>query len=393
LVVAPRLTHDHVHCILKPADRKERRFAVARHRRQTKPFVDSALIEVGDRIPAFALADSRGKPVTPVSNRLSGRPLLLVFEGNRSKDAAAFGAELAALREHQDELQAHDTVVMAITRRPPDDNRALEESQALPFPILSDPEARLYSSCRLEPAAARETAVILALDPNLRVVDVVDGGVAAAWARIAAALATLEEPEAPATLGHHAPVLVLPRVLSADDCANLIEVWHRPAPVWEGHDYTNQGFDREKGDFKAANKGEGSVVQFVVRDRQVQDYLDAKLRRRVIPEIQKAFQTKVSRREDFRIAAYDAAEGGRLGPHRDNAIKTTRHRRFTVAVTLNAGGFEGGGLRFREYSEEGYLVPTGTAIVWSAALLHEVLPVTAGCRYVLATHLFGGSSS
>ncbi len=364
---------------------------MARHHQAAAPFVDAELIEAGDRIPAFALPDSHGRPVTPVANRFSGRPLLLVFEGGGSQNAAAFGAELAALRDHQDELQASDAVVMAITRRPPDDIRAMEQGQALPFPVLSDPEAKLYASCRLEPAVSRETSVTLALDHNLRVVDVFDGGMAAAWTRIAAALEALEDAEEFAALGQHAPVLVLPRVLSPQDCADLIEVWHRPVPVWEGHDYTNQGFDRETGDFKAANKGdEGSVVQFVLRDRRVQDYLDAKLRRRVIPEIQKAFQTKVSKREEFRIAAYDAAEGGRLGPHRDNAVKTTRHRRFTVAVALNAGDFEGGGLRFREYSEEGYLLPTGTAIVWSAALLHEVLPVTAGCRYVLATHLYGG---
>ena len=45
-------------------------------------------------------------------------------------------------------------------------------------------------------------------------------------------------------------------------------------------------------------------------------YLDTKLQRRVMPEVFKAFQTKVSRREDYRIACYDvditisASDGG-----------------------------------------------------------------------------------
>ena len=110
--------------------------------------------------------------------------------------------------------------------------------------------------------------------------------------------------------------------------------------------------------------------------------------RRVIPEIRTAFSAKITRREEYRIAGYDAAEGGSLGAHRDNPTKETRHRRFTVSVTLNAGDFEGGALRFGEYSRQGYLVPTGTAIVWSCSLLHEVLPVTSGRRFILGTHLF-----
>lgn len=109
-----------------------------------------------------------------------------------------------------------------------------------------------------------------------------------------------------------------------------------------------------------------------------------------MPQIAKTFQTRVSRREDYRIACYDAAQDGWLGPHRDNPTKQTRHRRFTLAVTLNAEEFEGGALRFREYSARGYRVPTGSAIVWSCALLHEVTPVTAGRRFILGTHLFGG---
>lgn len=353
-------------------------------------FVGADRLEAGDRVPAFALPDSSGKLLTPVANRLSGRPLLLVFEVGRSPDGgAAFGEELGGLHDHAEEAEAHEAVILAITRRQPGENRALEQKAAVPIPVLSDPKAELYKACRLERTRLSGRAVTLVLDKNLRVLDVVHGGGATAWPQIAAALETLAETQPTAPLGGHPPVLVLPRVLSAKDCADLIEVWHRPVPVWEGRDYTNHGFEREKGDFKAANKGEGSVVQFVLRDRQVQDYLDAKLRRRVIPEIQRAFQTKVSQREDYRIAAYDATAGGRLGPHRDNATKKTRYRRFTMSVTLNSEGFEGGGLRFREYHEEGYRVATGTAIVWSAALLHEVLPVTSGCRFILGTHLFG----
>lgn len=361
---------------------------MALQRQAGEAFAVTGRLEPGDRIAPFVLPDAEGRPVTPIANRLSGRPLLLIFECGPAVAPPAYDDELAALCDHGDVLRARDVTILAITQRQPADNGDLARAKALPFPLLSDPEAKVYAACGLDPAAQRHSTATLVLDQNLRVIALLDGGGATRWPQIAAALDMLDAQTPKGPLTGHPPVLVLPRVLSSTDCADLIEFWHRPVPVWAGRDYTNQGFDWEKGDFKASNKGEGSVVQFVLRDAEVQRYLDAKLRRRIIPEIRKVFQTKTSRREDYRIACYDADDGGRLGPHRDNAIRATSYRRFTLSVALNSD-FEGGGLRFREYHEDGYRVPTGTAIVWSCALLHEVLPVTAGRRFALATHLFG----
>ena len=103
----------------------------------------------------------------------------------------------------------------------------------------------------------------------------------------------------------------------------------------------------------------------------------------------KAFGYRPTKREEYRIACYDAAEGGSLPPHRDNPTEATQHRRFTVSVNLNNGAFEGGGLTFRESSDHIYDVAAGTAIVWSCSLLHEVLPVTSGRRFILGAHLYG----
>ena len=88
------------------------------------------------------------------------------------------------------------------------------------------------------------------------------------------------------------------------------------------------------------------------------------------------------------VAGYEA--GGFINPHRDNSIPTNARRRFTMTVNLNAGEYDGGELRFREYGEQLYAVERGTAIVWSASLLHEVLPVTQGRRLVLGVHMFAG---
>ena len=61
---------------------------------------------------------------------------------------------------------------------------------------------------------------------------------------------------------------------------------------------------------------------------------------------------------------------------------------FTVSVALN-DTFQGGALRFREYGEQTYNLPIGAAIVFSAAILHEVLPIATGRRFALVTHLYG----
>ena len=102
--------------------------------------------------------------------------------------------------------------------------------------------------------------------------------------------------------------------------------------------------------------------------------------------------TSAPQREDWRPACYDVADTGHLPPHRDNVNTHTAHRRFTVSITLNGGAFTGGNLVFREYSEHAYDVETGSAVIFSASVLHEVTPVTSGRRMALLTHLFGETS-
>ena len=46
-------------------------------------------------------------------------------------------------------------------------------------------------------------------------------------------------------------------------------------------------------------------------------------------------------------------------------------------------------MRFREYGDYLYEVERGTAVIWSASLLHEVMPVTDGARFVLGVHMYG----
>ena len=104
--------------------------------------------------------------------------------------------------------------------------------------------------------------------------------------------------------------------------------------------------------------------------------------------LRKAFAFRATRFEGFKIACYDAAEGGHFRAHRDNLSPSTEHRRFALTLNLN-DGYEGGHLRFPEYGAYLYRPGAGGAVVFSGSHLHEALPVTRGKRYVLLSFLFG----
>ena len=81
--------------------------------------------------------------------------------------------------------------------------------------------------------------------------------------------------------------------------------------------------------------------------------------------------------------------GGYFRRHRDNGAENVTFREFAPSVNLNTGDYEGGALRFPEYSDHWYRPGIGAGIIFSASLLHEAMPVTRGRRYVLLTFFHG----
>ena len=183
--------------------------------------------------------------------------------------------------------------------------------------------------------------------------------------------------------GPSAPVLVVPRVFEPGFCRHLIELYRTNG----GED---SGFMREI-DGKTAGTIDHSHKRrrdYTIEDATVRAAAQARIKRRLTPEIKKAFQFDVSRMERYIVACYDASEGGFFRPHRDNTTKGTAHRRFAVTLNLNAEEYEGGDLRFPEFGPQLYRAPTGGAVVFSCSLLHEATPVTKGTRYVFLPFLY-----
>ena len=110
------------------------------------------------------------------------------------------------------------------------------------------------------------------------------------------------------------------------------------------------------------------------------------LARRCIPELNRAFQHQAAYVDRILVVRYDAG-AGHFRRHRDNAAPATAFRQFALSVNLNAGDYEGGDLHFPEYDEAPQRPARGDAVVFSASLLHEVTPVTAGHRFALLTFL------
>ncbi len=108
---------------------------------------------------------------------------------------------------------------------------------------------------------------------------------------------------------------------------------------------------------------------------------------RMVPEISKIYHYENWKIEAFRIGCYKAEDQGFFHVHRDDCNPSVKHRKYAVTINLNTGAYEGGDLRFPEYGNELYQPPAGGAIVFSCSMLHEVMPVTAGERYVLLTFL------
>ena len=178
-------------------------------------------------------------------------------------------------------------------------------------------------------------------------------------------------------------MLVVPNIFEPELCRHLIALYER-------HGGEESGFMREVGGktVMLTDSHHKRRRDFTIEDQALQQQLALRIRRRLNPMIQRAFQFEATRMERYIVACYDAEAGGHFRPHRDNTTAGTAHRRFAVTINLNAGDYQGGDLRFPEYGRATYRAPTGGAVVFSCSILHEATPVTRGTRYAFLPFLY-----
>jgi hypothetical protein len=257
---------------------------------------------------------------------------------------------------------------------------------------LDDPQARVRRRF-FGDLVDGEDGVIVLLDQNLRVLDgwvataaeigdaFLRRGIDALLNRSASETLTGEEPPAGA-----APVLLVPRVLPVELCAELVAGFARwnprpsPMPTADG-----SGLEVEP--------GRKSRIDAEIGDAALEQEVMASITRRLLPEVEKAFCYRPTRFERLKLVCYRADEAGHFAAHRDNTAPQTGHRRFALTLDLNRGDYRGGELIFPEYGVAGYAPSRGGAIVFSCSHAHAVKPVLQGSRYALISFVYDEARS
>lgn len=341
----------------------------------------SAPFEIGDPAPWFT-APMLGQGNADF-DKAGGRHVLLLFFGSAANAECA-----AALREMaaQAALVADGRAVFLGVSADPGDvaegRLAAFERPGLHFLLDTDQRvSRLYGALQPGPQRAVFKPYWLLLDPMLRVAGMFplrQGGEAIAALRLAR---ELPPPDA------GAPALTLPHVLDPVFAAALIDLYDRGGGEESGV-MREVGGETVEVHAHAVKRRRDHFIE----DAAMQAQLRAAVMHRLVPMIERCFQTRPTAIERYLVSCYDSADGAHFAPHRDNTTPATAHRRFAVTINLN-DGYDGGDLRFPEFGMRSYRAPRGGAIVFSCGLLHEVTPMTAGRRYATLPFLYGGADA
>ena len=337
----------------------------------------------------FDLHDETGRRIAMADDHLSGRYLLLVFLNDNS-DAVAKPL-LRALAERQDDFERLAATVVAFSSKSDArQNRELKAAAGFPWPLPGDATGAIFASYGLHKDNDEAARIVLVtplrqvrawfdtptdIDSTMgTIMDVLEGSQAAEETRWSAP---------------HAPILMVPNVLTPEECGAVIESFEKGGPFMVRP--PRQG--EIAGDYKMPvyEHNRQDRVDQIIRDPQMIQFLDERIWARVTPVVKKAFAFEVTRREDLHIARYVGKREGNTMGHRDNTSAATAYRRFALSMSLN-DNYEGGEIVFREYSPRGYRPPAGTAMVFSSSLLHEVEETTSGVRYNLISHFFNEES-
>lgn len=347
---------------------------------QTQPAMPRP--EVGDIAPRLTLKRRSGADFDIFADDEAGRFQVLVLAASLTRPAAAATVDsFVAARDALDEMKVNVHLVLPAAEA--------ERVSSTAFPVLADGDGAALRLAGLQPGT--DGAAVLAVAPNghvlLRRDPGADGDPAAAvLERVRTVAATRRAAGVPA---NHPPVLVVPDVLSPEDCRRLIGIY-----ALQGQEFVEPGHNQLKGrttdcKMRIPEYGRNDRIDHWVCAPANNAVIDQRLVPRLMPEIHKAFNYRVTRHERYRIACYEGYRGGSQHGHRDNTLPFVAHRRFAVTINLNADEYEGAELRFPEFSEAAYKTPTGAAIVFSCSLLHEVLAMREGRRFALLAFLFG----
>ena len=335
-------------------------------------------LERGDRMPNFVLPNYDGRGMM-FYDMAAGNPGIVLVEAERDERTDAAVAAIAGAAGRMAEAALELTV---IDRRDADENRKIAETLGRDVPVLSDPAGRIGAALRRAAFSDGKGPPVFALaySANQRIVSVIaPGGRPMIETALAALAAPPPDSDAPVLTGQ-APVLVIPDLVSAEQCAALIEHWR------SGHSEGTVSAYREGKAFGAIETAQKKRRDRMLDDRALRAEVMDRIARRLVTEVYKAFAYQNFILEPPIVVCYDAERQDYFRRHRDNLSPQTASRRFALSLNLNED-YEGGTLVFPEYGGREYCPPAGAGVVFSCAHVHEARPVTRGERFVLLTFL------
>jgi peroxiredoxin len=340
----------------------------------------------GDPAPQFY----QRSPTNPryAFHTAGGRYVVLCFFGSAADPHSQ--AALAAVRSRPAFFDDRTACFFGVSIDPDDEARLHVDADFPAYDYFWDFDfavSRLYGAAGKDavpkegPLSVRRLWIVL--DPMLHVMQVIP--FQPDRSDIAALLAYLDGLPPPAGFAGFelpAPIILLPKVFEAEFCQKLIA-------LYEANGGDEIGVSREVGGKTVGVTDEGFKRRkdYYIEDKDVILEIQARLVRRLLPEIAKVYQFQVTRMERYIVGCYSAAEDGHFEAHRDNTMVGTAHRRFAVTINLN-DDFEGGELSFPEYAPQSLKPPIGCAVVFSCSLLHAVSRMTRGRRYAFLPFLY-----
>ncbi|WP_416671124.1 2OG-Fe(II) oxygenase [Egbenema bharatensis] len=340
-------------------------------------------LSVGDPAPWFI-----SQPIATSAPDLTvgGYRSVLFFFGSASNPQIQ--PIVASFLRAKAQLQQAGITFLGVSIDPNDRQLEAQVQPSESFRWLWDLDGDLsirYGVCQLdETGGIAYDPTTFILDENLRVLAVIPLETHRQHVdRVLSVVKNLPQPEPPRQIKQVAPALFVPNVLSPEFCQQLIQLYRADGG-------TESGVMRSQGNQVqvAIDRNLKRRRDWMVTDAQLLEQINAYIGRRVRPEVEKAFQYRISHFERYLVACYDDQSQGFFSRHRDNTNVGMIHRRFAMTLNLN-DGYEGGCLRFPEYGTDLYSPEPGGAVLFSCSLLHEVTPVTRGTRFVLLSFFYG----
>jgi peroxiredoxin len=277
-------------------------------------------LSVGDIAPACVLPDLDGTIVDLRRDAIAGNPIVIIFCPG---SAPSIDQLMAGYCSRLQTMSATDARFFAVTLGEAERSARRD----IPFPVLRDADGKVFQAFD---ANRRDHPTTIVLRPNHHVAAIVRSALQTHVAETLAVVERMAAERKPTLMAPHPPVLMVPEVLTLEECRRLIGVYETRGNVFmppgPGIDYIGKDYK-----MRIPEHGRRDRIDHWIVEEDIKAFLRSRLENRLFPEISKAFHYTITAWERMRIGCYQGQRGGQLHGHRDN-VEPTPYRRFAMSM-------------------------------------------------------------